>query len=52
MEYLDASEDIINRLGKKGIYTMIDSHQDAISRDACGEGMPTHISRPILEKLP
>lgn len=25
-EYLDATNDIINRLGEKGIYTMIDSH--------------------------
>lgn len=45
-------ETTVNRLGDKGIHTLIDSHQDAISRDICGEGMPSHISREILAKQP
>jgi hypothetical protein len=30
----------VNRLGEAGIYTLVDSHQDAITRKTCGEGMP------------
>ena len=40
MEYLDKVEEIINDLGKKGIYTMVDAHQDVFSRNFCGEGVP------------
>ena len=40
MEYLDKVEEIINNLGEKGIYTMIDAHQDVFSRNFCGEGVP------------
>ena len=40
MEYLNQMEEIINNLGKNGIYTMIDNHQDVFSRNFCGEGVP------------
>ena len=40
MEYLNKMEEIINNLGKEGIYTMIDAHQDVFSRKFCGEGVP------------
>ena len=40
MEYLDKVEEIINTLGKNGIYTMVDAHQDVFSRNFCGEGVP------------
>jgi len=40
MEYLKKVEEIINTLGKNGIYTMVDAHQDAFSRNFCGEGVP------------
>ena len=40
MEYLQKVEEIINTLGKNGIYTMVDAHQDAFSRNFCGEGVP------------
>ena len=40
MEYLNKMEEIINNLGKNGIYTMIDNHQDCFSRNFCGEGVP------------
>ena len=37
MEYLEKVEEIINTLGENGIYTMVDAHQDAFSRNFCGE---------------
>jgi hypothetical protein len=50
--YLNKVENIINRLGKAGIHTLIDGHQDAISRGNCGEGMPKHVSDEVLSKMP
>lgn len=38
--YLDEVESLVNRLGQKGIYTLIDAHQDVLARRICGEGMP------------
>jgi endoglycosylceramidase len=38
--YLDEVEGLINRLGQKGIYTLVDAHQDVLARKICGEGMP------------
>ena len=38
--YLDEVEGLINRLGEKGIYTLVDAHQDILARKICGEGMP------------
>jgi hypothetical protein len=38
--YLAEVDKIINRLGEKGIYTMVDGHQDVFARKMCGEGMP------------
>ena len=38
--YLDEVEGLINRLGAKGIYTLVDAHQDVLARKICGEGMP------------
>ncbi len=40
MEYLNKMEEIINNLGKNGIYIMIDNHQNCFSRNFCGEGVP------------
>ena len=38
--YLDDVESLINRLGQKGIYTLVDAHQDILARKICGEGIP------------
>ena len=38
--YLDQVEQLINKLGQKGIYTLVDAHQDVLARRICGEGMP------------
>lgn len=40
MTYLDEVDKLITRLGQKGIYTMVDAHQDLYSRNTCGEGIP------------
>lgn len=40
-EYLKKINDLINKLGAKGIYTLVDAHQDVFARTFCGEGMPT-----------
>jgi endoglycosylceramidase len=31
---------LVNKLGQNDIYTIIDSHQDILSRQTCGEGIP------------
>ena len=41
MTYLDEVDKLINKMGEKGIYTMVDAHQDLFSRATCGEGMPS-----------
>lgn len=38
--YLDDVESLINRLGQRGIYSLVDGHQDVLARKICGEGMP------------
>ena len=39
--YLAEVNKLINKLGSRGIYTMVDAHQDVFARSICGEGMPT-----------
>eukprot|EP00762_Andalucia_godoyi_P001652 ANDGO_07135.mRNA.1 Endoglycoceramidase len=36
--YLSEMEYLVNQLGKYGIYTILDAHQDLLSRKTCGEG--------------
>lgn len=38
--YIDEIEKLVNNLGRYGIYTLLDLHQDLISRYYCGEGAP------------
>ena len=38
--YLSEIEELVNRLAEKGIYSIIDTHQDLFSRMLCGEGVP------------
>ena len=40
LTYLDEVNKLINKLGEKGIYTMVDAHQDVFARRICGEGVP------------
>jgi len=38
--YISQIRSIINRLWSNGIYTIIDLHQDVLSKRICGEGLP------------
>ena len=40
MTYLSEINDLINSLGEKGIYTLVDAHEDVFARSICGEGVP------------
>lgn len=35
----------MDKMGERGIYTIIDMHQDLMSRLYCGEGAPDYISQ-------
>lgn len=49
MAYLDRVEKVINDLGKRGIYVLVDAHQDVMAKDICGEGIPNFYAREVLE---
>ena len=38
----------MNRLGERGIYTLLDAHQDVLARKICGEGMPNFYAEEAL----
>lgn len=40
--YLDVLAEYVNTLGKAGIYTILDCHQDLLSPKFCGEGVPDY----------
>lgn len=40
MTYLDEVENLVNRLGQRGIFVILDAHQDILARRLCGEGIP------------
>ena len=48
MEYLDQIEDLIDRLGKEGIYTLVDAHQEGFARAICGVGIPDFYAREVI----
>jgi len=45
--YLDEVEVLINKLGNRGIYTLVDMHQDVLARKICGEGVPDHYAQDL-----
>ena len=47
-DYLAKVDDLIRRMGKKGIYTMVDAHQDVFARSICGEGVPDFYAKEAL----
>lgn len=47
--YINEVDNLITRLGKQGIYTLVDAHQDVLARQVCGEGMPNFYAREVLE---
>ena len=46
--YLDKVDELINKLGQAGIYTLVDAHQDVFARSICGEGMPDFYVKKLL----
>jgi len=50
--YLTEVDTLITKLGKKGIYTLVDAHQDVMARKICGEGMPNFYAKQIIETGP
>jgi endoglycosylceramidase len=49
-EYLEKIEDIVNKLGRNGIYVILDAHQDMFSRHFCGEGVPLFYARELYHE--
>jgi endoglycosylceramidase len=47
--YLLEVDKLITKLGKKGIYTLVDAHQDVLARQICGEGMPNFYAKDVIE---
>lgn len=50
--YLDKVEEMINKLGDAGIYTLIDAHQDVFARSICGEGVPDFYTKRAVGDNP
>lgn len=48
--YLEEVDTLINKLGAKGISTLVDAHQDVLARQICGEGMPNFYAREVLKE--
>jgi len=46
--YLSAVSKLTEKLAQKGVYTLIDLHQDVGSRRFCGEGFPEHYIDDLL----
>ena len=44
--YLEIMRELVDSLGAAGIYSLIDSHQDDMSRKFCGEGFPDFAAMP------
>lgn len=44
--YLNSVVDLARHLGEAGIFTLLDAHQDDLSRQFCGEGMPDFMISP------
>ncbi len=47
--YLNLIEGIVNRLAARGIYTLLDLHQDVASRYFCGEGIPEYFFKGMVQ---
>jgi endoglycosylceramidase len=51
-EYLAKVDKIVNELGVRGIYTIIDSHQNLFSSDTCGNGVPPFYVEDLVLTCP
>ncbi|DBA00768.1 TPA: hypothetical protein N0F65_004673 [Lagenidium giganteum] len=45
--YIDVLVKLVDDLGKNGIYTMVDFHQDLFSPVLCGDGIPGHVVKAL-----
>jgi len=52
MTYLDIVEEIVNMAGERGIYSLLDMHQDVFNRKYCGNGVPDWAAKPLVENFP
>jgi endoglycosylceramidase len=50
-DYLNKVEALINGLGKAGIYTLVDAHQDVLARSFCGEGIPDFYAKEAIGEI-
>ena len=42
--FLQTKVDIVNKLGKHGIYTLLEYHQDLFGERFCGDGGPAWVT--------
>eukprot|EP00831_Metopus_contortus_P044545 TRINITY_DN35725_c0_g2_i2.p3 TRINITY_DN35725_c0_g2~~TRINITY_DN35725_c0_g2_i2.p3 ORF type:complete len:110 (+),score=7.98 TRINITY_DN35725_c0_g2_i2:323-652(+) len=49
-QYINKVKEIVESLGKHGIYTILNLHQDLLSNYFCGEGMPDYLVKPYIKK--
>ena len=50
--YLASVNSLVDKLGKNGIYTIVDAHQDLFSRLNCGEGVPSFYIEDLPHECP
>ena len=52
MTYLDLVEEIVVMAGERGIYSLLDMHQDAFNAKFCGNGVPDWAAKPVENNFP
>ena len=52
MTYLDMVEEIVIMAGERGIYSLLDMHQDAFNAKFCGNGVPDWAAKPVADNFP
>lgn len=52
--YLDTLQQVVEMLNARGIYVLLDAHQDILSRQFCGEGVPAFAAQvsPTTKPFP
>ena len=48
--YLEKVGELVNKLAAKGIYTLINVHQDFASSKTCGQGIPAFYATEVLSQ--
>ena len=48
--YLGKVNELINKLAARGIYTLINVHQDFASSKTCGQGIPEFYANEVLSQ--